>query len=214
MKPQLQLKRSKIIVKSASYNIWWGIYGFCEKTGWEDLSLFSESGERIALVCVNGKKYLQNALAEIKKDPEEIGLAGDLRTFLAHQESHYRFYYDEPEDDDFFEVRYDAPRNAQGIKPRFVDIWLQDDAIGLESVKSGVADFAAKFLGINDPEVVFENDETFEDTLKSFKENEELFGGSTPLKIEFSEALITQLVEEWGLTQDEVEQKLKKALEM
>lgn len=44
------MDRVRLIVRTESLNVWWGIHGFCEKTGWEDINIFNDKGEKIGVL--------------------------------------------------------------------------------------------------------------------------------------------------------------------
>lgn len=99
---------SKIIVRPESSNLWWRVYGFCEKTGWEDLNLFYENGERIGCLCLNSKNYLGSGIDNLKSNPDEKDFVEAVEKYLADNKTHYWYYYDDIEEDDFYEVPYSA----------------------------------------------------------------------------------------------------------
>ena len=202
-----------IIVKPTSSNLWWGIYGLTEKIGWEDLILFFEDGQRIGKVCLNTKQYLRVGLEDLRKDKEEVEFVKAIENYLIDNQFHYWYYYDKRGDDDFHEVSYEnAPKNKNGIKPRFIDIWHPDENIGISTIKSTVKEFAKKFLKIENCVVKIEDIEDLEDSIKSFEENEKLFGGKNPVKIAFSKEVIGELSNLWEKTEEEVLSKLKKGI--
>jgi hypothetical protein len=65
------MNKVKLIVKTESANLWWGIYGFCEKIGWEDLKIFNDKGEKIGAFCLNAKQYLREGLDDLRSNPDE-----------------------------------------------------------------------------------------------------------------------------------------------
>ena len=201
--------RNKIIVRPESANLWWGIYGFCEKTGWEDLNLFDEDEKQIGGVCLNGKGYLRARLDDLKNDPEGKEFAEAIEKYLADIKCHYWYYYDDKNDEDFYEVPYSAPRNSKGVKPRFMDIWHPDEGIGLSTIESAVKTWAKQHLQIEDCEIEIENGESFEESLKSYKENQELFGGDATVEVNFSEEVIDELSQRWKKSKEEVLIKLE-----
>ena len=206
------MNKNKIIVRPESANLWWGIYGFCGKTGWEDLNLFYDNNERIGGVCLNGKAYLRAELDELKNNPEEKEFVEAIENYLVDNECHYWYYYDNKDDEDFYEVPYVAPRNSKGVKPRFMDIWHPDEGIGLSTIDSAVKTWAKQHLQIEDCEIKIENEEPLEESLKSFKENEELFGGNSRVKVKFTDGLIDELSQYWKKPKDEVLKKLESSI--
>jgi hypothetical protein len=196
----------KIIVKTESSNLWWGIYGLCDKAGWEDLELFYESGERIGAVCLNTKSYLRNALNDLLDKEDEKEFSDAVQKYLSDHICHYWFYYDEPDDEDFQEVNYDAPKNGKGVKPRFIDIWHPDEEIDLKTIETGVSLFVKDFLGIESC-IVDIDTEPLEEAVKSFKLHQERFGGGD-VKVEFSDELISELSERLKMEKKDVLEKL------
>lgn len=206
------MKKVKIIVKPRSANFWWGIYGFCEKTGWEDLNLFYDNGERIGGICLNGKGYLRAGLDDLKNDPADKKLVEAIEKYLDDDKCHFWYYYDDKDDEDFFEVDYLAPKNNKGVKPRFMDIWHPDEGIGISTIETGVNAFAKKHLDKEAYEVEIQNVESFEESLKSFKENEEVLGGDSKVEIKFTDDLIEDLSQHWKKPKEEVLKKLENAI--
>jgi len=167
----------KIIVQTESYNLWWGVHGLCSKVGWEDLRLFNEDNERLAIFCLNTKRYLRNELLEIKKeqDSEAETLIMAVEKYLVDNQCHYWYNYNEKyeEDGDYFEVPDAAPPNDQGVKPIFVDMWHPDEGIDLETIRSAVKQFAKDLLKIEVEEVEIEHSIPFEEALEVFQEHKD-----------------------------------------
>jgi len=206
------MKKNKIIVRPESANLWWGIYGFCEKNGWEDLNLFNENDKRIGGVCLNGKGYLRAGLDDLKNDPEEKEFVVAIEKYLADNKCHYWYYYDDKDDEDFYEVPYLAPKNKKGVKPRFMDIWHPDEGIGISTINSAIEVWAKEHLGIEGCDIEIQNEESFEDSLKSFKEEEELFRGDSKVEVKFADELIEELSQHWKKPKGEVLKKLENSI--
>lgn len=206
------MEKVKIIVQPESANLWWGIYGFCEKIGWEDLNIFYENGERIGSVCLNTKGYLKACLEDLKDDPDDAEFAEAIEAYLADTKCHYWYFYDNKDDEDFYEVPYLAPRNDQGVKPRFMDIWHPDEGIGISTIETAIKTWATKHLEIEACEIEIQNIESFEDSLDSFKENLELFGDGSKVEIVFADELVDELSELWKKPKQEVLKKLQNSV--
>ncbi|MGU3377568.1 hypothetical protein [Chryseobacterium sp. M5A1_1a] len=202
----------RIIVKTESSDLWWGIYGFTKKTGWEDIELFYASGERIGFVCLNTKTYLRHALESLKDEVDEKDFREALQNYLEDNICHYWLYYDKKESEHFHEVSYDAPKNEEGVKPCFIDIWHPHDGINIQTIENAVSEFAEKFLNIENCIVEVEHDVTLEESFISFKENEERFGRNTTTDIVFSEELVAKLSDLWKINNDQVLKKLKESI--
>lgn len=208
----MEVDKRKIIVRSTSSNLWWGIYGFCEKAGWEDLKLYYENDERICVVSLNTKAYLRAALEDLRKDPDLKDFTIAVEKYLADDKCHYWYYYDDRDDEDFYEVPFVTPKNEKGIKPRFFEIWHPDESIGLSTIRSAITAFASVHLGINDCVIEFRNIEAFDESLRSYNENEKLFESKSGVKISFDDDMINELSELWQKPREEVLKKLKQSI--
>lgn len=204
--------KNKIIVKPESANLWWGIYGFCEKIGWEDLNLFDENEKRIGGVCLNSKSYLRAALDDLRDIPKEMQFVKAIEKYLSDNKCHYWYYYDNKDSEDFYEVPYLAPKNNEGTKPRFMDIWHPDEGIGISTINSAIKTWAKDHLNLENCYIEIQNEESFEDSLTSFKEEEKLFGSDSKLEVKFADELIKELSIYWNKTRDEVFKILEKSV--
>jgi len=105
-----------------------------------------------------------------------------------------------------------APKNDKGVKPSFIEIWHPDEGIGISTIETGVKAFAKKHLGIEDCDIEIQNEESFEESLKSFKENEGLFGGDSKVEVKFADELIEELSQLWKKPKEEVLKKLENSI--
>lgn len=207
----IELMMTKIIVRPESENLWWGVYGFCEKTGWEDLNLFDENEELIGRVCLNSKSYLRAEVDNLKNIHEEKEFVEAIEKYLADNKCHYWYYYNE-NDEGSHEISYLAPENNKGLKPIFMDIWHLDERIGISTINSAIKTWAKKHLGIKDCDVKIHNEDSVEHSLKTFIENEELFGSDSKIEMKFTDELIEDLSLYWKKPKDDVLQKLKNSI--
>ena len=206
------MEKVKIIVRPESANLWWGIYGFCEKIGWEDLNLYYENEERIGFVCLNTKAYLRAGLDDLRKYPVERDFVNAIEKYLADNKCYYWYFYGDKDDEYFYEVPYSAPKNDKGVKPRSMEIWHPDEGIGISTIESGIKSWAKEHLDIQNCEIKIENDESFEDSLKSFEEKEKLFGGESRIEVRFTDELVDELSRHWKKPKAEVLKKLKNSI--
>ena len=206
------MQKTKIIVRPTSCNLWWGVYGLSDKTGYEDLYLYYENEEKIGGVCLNARGFLKDGLDDLKKDPDEKEFVDAVEKYLVDSKCHYWYFYDQKDSDDIFEVPYDAPKNSDGIKPNFTDIWHPDESIGLSTIKDAVKEFAKKHLGLEDCEIEIQNGETLEESIESFEEHQKSFGLNSEIEIRFSDELIEELCQYWKKSPGEVSQILEKSI--
>jgi hypothetical protein len=206
------VEKLKLVVKTESKNVWWGIYGFCEKTGWEDLNIFNDRGEKIAAFCLNGKRYLRNGVADLRNNPGEENFVQAIDNYIADDKIHYWFYYNDEYCEEFYEVGYDAPRNDLNEKPRYMDLWHPDETIDISTIRSAVKNFAKVFLNAEVTDIEIEPGDTFADALHAYKEYMKDFGPDAEIHIAFSDDLVEKLSAIWGTSTEATEEKLRKAI--
>ncbi len=194
----------KLYVKTESYNLWWGIYGICNKTGWEDLDVYDENDNKLVSFCLNTKDYLREAVEELKDDPEEAEFLEALERYLTDNEIYYWYYYKTQNSENFYEVEYSAPINEDGIKPSFTDLWHPDEGIGLSTIKTAVQAFIKKHFSF-DCEVDIICNISLEEAWKAYNEHFK----NRPLEVSFADELVSELSEYWKKPKEDVLQILK-----
>ena len=80
------------------------------------------------------------------------------------------------------------------------------------TIESAIKTWAKDHLRIVDCEIEIQNEESFEDSFKSFKENEELFGSDSKVEVKFADELIEELSLRWQKSKDEVLKKLENSI--
>lgn len=76
------------------------------------------------------------------------------------------------------------------VRPTSANLWHPDEGIGLSTIESAVKSWTKEHLHIEDCDIEIQDAEPFEESLKSFKDNEELFEGDSTIKVKFSDELI------------------------
>jgi hypothetical protein len=194
-------------------NFWWGVYGFCGKTDWEDVIMYdlvNNEFEQIAWTCICSRKYFENGLEDLENDPNERDFVQKIREFLNSRNITYHYYYDKPADDDFYEVSYEAPSNVYGVKPRSIETWYPSNGIGIEEVENCTVEFCKKFLDINAIEVKFKDYVSRQDALESYVEDIKFYNKHTGAT--FSDELVKMLEAEWDVSKEKVLEILNRSL--
>ena len=139
----------KVYVSVRHHNFWWGVYGFCEETDWEDALIYSEpdfTGTPVARFCLCARTHLEDVNRLELKYPENEFLIKTIKQFLLGNKAQYHYWYDDPEDDDFWEVPYEAPRNRYNSKPSYIEYWHPSEGLNLQILEESVILFCKKFL--------------------------------------------------------------------
>ncbi len=196
----------KIRVQTTSERVWWGIYGFVGKNGWEDLDLYDEQGELIDRIHLYAKDYLRAGLRFLKDDAFQLDYAVSIEKYLDDDQYYFWYYYDKKEDKDRFEVTYDAPRNKAGIKPKAIEIWNPEETIGISTITESVQLFATQFLKQENCTIEINPVKDIDASYESFKGSEE--NESSPVPINLSPKLIQALSKLWNQPENIVRQKI------
>ena len=195
----------KLIVKTTSCDIWWGIYGLTGKSGWEDLHISYENGEKLCTICLNAKVYLRAGLKELNDSPEQADFIDAVKTYLADNKIHYWHYPGEQVD----EATSPATESENGFKISFMDIWHPDEVIGISTIKTAIQAFAMKFLAIENCEVTFDHVMPLEEAVSTLEETYRLAGYAIPKRRKLSKKSLGEIAEMWQMPEKEVLMKLK-----
>lgn len=145
-----------VFAQTESLSFWWSVYGWSPSL-WEDIyiSYKDENGvSQYSATTIDVKGYVKYCVgdsSEYAKDQldgfcEEFNKSID--ELLNAEEMFYGYYYDSPTDKDFYEVGFDAPRNENGVKPRYIVIYHPAEKIDIKVVKEAVSKYCRDFLGI------------------------------------------------------------------
>jgi len=207
------LKKKNIYVDVRHSNYWWGIYNFDKPTSWEDLIIYEKKGKgfrKLAWTCICSSSYLRSGLNDLKSDEEEKKFVDKIEQFLKDNETVYHYCYDKPEDDDFYEVPYEAEKNSFSIKPRSIETWYPCEGIDKKVIDKVAIEFCRKFLDIEVGSVNYKETISKEDALESYIEFTVQMQGFTGIK--FSDELIECAKKEWSVPEEKVIEILNRSL--
>lgn len=199
------MKKMNIYVEVKHFNFWWGIYGFCNRTSWEDIIIYRKWGRgyrKLAWTCICTKQYFENSLEDLKNDPDEKEFVEKITEFLDSEQMRYHYYYDKPNDTDFYEVPYEAQRNGNNIKPRSIETWYPSNEVDMGVVDSCTRIFCKKFLDIEVDSVEIKDVVSPKDAINTYLEHMKIWEQNP--KIVFSDSLIEQLGSEWNTSKEKV----------
>lgn len=203
-----------IYVDVRHFNFWWGLYGFCPPTDWEDLIFFEKHDAefvRIGAVCVCSRTYLEQGLETLQEDPSEQDFVEEVKRFLQEQSLAYHYYYDEPDDPDFYEVAFEAKRNAKGIKPGSIEMWYPGAGIEMRAVETCTRAFCSTFLNRAVNAVILKDIPPFDEVAKTYQEYRATFHNGV-VQVAFTEELVESLARQWNLSPEEVLRRLRRSI--
>lgn len=200
----------KLIIKTTSERIWWGIHGLVGKNGWEDIDVYDENGKLIDRLHLYAKDYLRAGLRFLKDDAVQLDYAISVRKYLVDNQYYFWYYYDDKADEDKFEVAYFAPKNKEGVKPKSIEIWTPEETIDAATLINCVNEFATRFLQVENYSVEIKSEKSLEESVKSFLKNQkEIQNEKVSLKAE----QILELSRIWKVSEESVWNRLKGSCE-
>lgn len=194
-------------------DFWWGYYGFCNNTSWEDMILYRKWGKsyrKLAWTCICTKPYFESGLEDLRDDPDENEFVEKIVEFLESKKISYHYYYDKPDDTDFYEVQYEAQRNENNIKPRSIETWYPSNGVDKNVLDICARSFCKQFLDIQVDRVEFKEVISFEDALNSYIEHLKILGQNP--KVIFSDSLIKQMENQMNIPKEKVLKILNRSI--
>jgi hypothetical protein len=117
------LKKVYVDVRHSLF--WYGVYGFCEKSGHDEVVIYSdlERNNKLAYFEITAKKSLEYLITE---EDESITIREEIKQFLdSSDEVYYYYIYPRDEEDLLDQVKHQAPLNDKGQKPVYIDAWFK-----------------------------------------------------------------------------------------
>jgi hypothetical protein len=207
------MNENVVYIEVRHLDYWWGIYRLTKKTEWEDIIIYVKSGNRFNKIvgfCVCTKEYFRDSLEELEHDPDQKDFVNKIQEFLENHNIKYHFYYDNPNDEDFYEVPFEAQRNDRNIKPRSIELWYPSEGIDKETIDDCVKIFLKEFLDMNVERVEYKDTVCVEEAIKQYTNAMEQWQQSKGMV--FSNELIETLVKEWNVSKEKVLSILNRSL--
>ena len=201
----------KVYVKTSSYNLWWGIYGICSLTGWEDICIYNDpmAENELGSTCICTKDYLRHAVENLKDDPDEMEFIDKITEYINDDQIHYHYFYDDPADEDLYQLPYiNLPLNANGLKPRSLEMWHPNKGIDISVIEECVKVYCSTFLNIEVSQVKLLETIPVEDAVVSYKE----YLSNINSNVVFSDDLIVEMMNRLNKSKDEVINILNRSL--
>ncbi len=194
-----------IYVDVRHLDFWWGFYGFCNNTSWEDMVLYQKWGRgyrKLAWTCICTKPYFESGLEDLRDDPDEKEFVEGIVEFLEGNKIEYHYCYDKANDTDFYEVPYEAQRNQNNIKPRSIETWYPSNGVDKNVLDICARAFCKQFLDIQVDGVKFKKVVLFEEAFKTYMEHMKIWEQDP--KVVFSDSLIEQMTKQMNIPKEKV----------
>ncbi|MDG0876231.1 hypothetical protein L5D93_28995 [Paenibacillus thiaminolyticus] len=204
-------KLRDVYVKINSYNYWWGRYGLCQLSGWEDIVIYDGTDEvnKIGYTSICARDYLRSALEDLEVESEEKNFIDRIQAFLSDNKIYYYYYYDDPTDHDFYQLPYrKLPLNGSGVRPRSIEMWHPSKGIDQYVIEECVKEFCFMFLNHSVGHVHFIEPVNLYESIQSYKEELLRFNGS----VTFPDSLIHDMMHKLSKSKEEILEILNNSL--
>ncbi len=178
MKIRCVIKIQTIYVKVRHWLFWYGVYGFCNKSCNDEITLYSDIGQKkfLGYFELTTKQSLEYLL---KNDMDIIGdekdYCDEIEEFInGKQDIHYFYIYprDSEEDSLSRQVSHFAPTNRDGYKPVYIDMWTKlSKSWDIDEIKKSVRMLAKDFLHLDIEKVELIDIPTYEETKLSYEQD-------------------------------------------
>ncbi len=180
--PDKIIKPTNVSIKIDSLSFWWSEYNL-ESFYWDDLSIrFKDRNEKYHehSTTIITKGYIK-VLEEMSHDSdygkeqlreECLHRNKNLEELLNAKDIFFSYNYDDPNDPNFYEVKFKAPKNAQGFKPSYISIFHPAEKLSLEIVKESVSSYCRNFHNILFSNIHIKNAPKKSYVLREFKKHE------------------------------------------
>ncbi|CAG7594629.1 hypothetical protein PAESOLCIP111_00003 [Paenibacillus solanacearum] len=202
-----------LYIKTNSYDLWWGIHGIAELTGWEDITFYNSlegNSNRIGYTCICTKNYMSSVLEDLEEDPDQRDFVKHIKEYLKDNVIHYHYCFDNPSNDDFFELAYNnLPVNGLGLKPSYIEMWHPNVGIDKQVIEECIKEFCYKFLNTRFNRIHYINPISLDEAIISYNEHLQRMG----VAIEFSDNLIRDMMKKLSKSKEEISKMLNKSIE-
>lgn len=169
---------SKVYVKIRHWLFWYGHYGFCDKSSNDEITIYLDKKEQISLGYfeITTKNALKYGLENDIDETENNEYYTEVKNFLDSSEETY-YYYIYPrsecyEEDILDQVTHFAPRDKNGNKPVYIDMWTKAfDSWDIDTIKKCVKILDKDFLHTNITDIEILDVPTYVETKESYNQD-------------------------------------------
>lgn len=151
---------------------WYGVYGFCEKSGNDEVVIYSdlERNNQLAYFEITAKDVLEHL---VTVEDIDITVREEIKQFLdSSDDVYYSYIYPRDEEDFLYQVKHQAPLNDKGQKPIYIDVWFKHISnFDLESLSECIKILMRKFFGEEVDEIVLLDRPDYKDAKAEYEED-------------------------------------------
>lgn len=196
----------EVTIEIDSYNFWWGVYNL-RPSLWEDVTMHIYGANKECkhyATTILTKGFFKCAKAQDSEEyqAKECSPFNKSIDYLIEEKNIlFGCYYDDPNDPEFHEVaEIIYERNAQGIRPSYVQIFHPAEQLNLDTVIEAVSKYCIDLLKIKPERVSFkeimpesEAKRSYDEYLEEDRKSEEFRKQGGKFKMEMPPESLEQL---------------------
>lgn len=199
-----------IYVAVRHFDFWWGAYGLCPATSWEDLIFYEKEGDSytwIGSLCACSRTHLEKIQPPGSLQP---ALSEAIQRFLQGNEVlFHRPQYEDPEGEG--PPADSSKGQREGSPSGYLEIWYPGAGIDLEAVEICARAYCKKFLGRTIDEVHMKDRPALEEIEGQYAENLTLVTNER-VNVVFADELVASLAKEWKVPKEEALAILRRSI--
>jgi hypothetical protein len=144
------LSLDTVYVHIRHWAFWYGIYGFCDKSCNDEVTIYSDRDRTnflgyFEITTINCLKYLLNNELDKEDDAEYWN---EIEDFLeSEKDIDYSYIYPRDFEDITDQVKHFAPTNEKGEKPVYINMWTkQSESLDSDEIKNCVKIIVKEFF--------------------------------------------------------------------
>ncbi|RJE87466.1 hypothetical protein D3P07_14110 [Paenibacillus sp. 1011MAR3C5] len=162
-----------VYVNVRHFLFWYGVYGFCEKSCNDEISLYADKERNLMLgyFDISTEPCLRHMLEHELDREEDRELFEEIETFLqGSSEVAYSFIYPRDKGDLANQVEHDAPVNEHGHRPVYISMFSKhSSAWDIREIEKSIYILNEDFLHLEIGSIEFLDIPTREETKASFE---------------------------------------------
>jgi len=164
-----------VFVDIRHLNFWWGEYGFQEKSGNDEITIYLDASatNKLGYFEITTHTSLTYLYENELDDRDDASIKQTIKEFLTSDSFLFYYYiYPRNKDDLKNQVTYSAPVNKKNHKPIYVDMWTKhSDEFDTNEIKKCVKLLLKQFFNADVLNVELINVPTYEEVKESYEES-------------------------------------------
>lgn len=164
-----------VYVHVRHFLFWYGVYGFCEKSCNDEISLYADKERTImrGYFDISTEPCLRHMLEHELDREDNREFYEEIESFLqGSSEVSYSYIYPRDKEDLAYQVKHDAPVNEHGHKPVYISMFSKHSmAWDMQEIEKCIKILNDDFLHLEIGKIEFIEIPSYEETKISFEQD-------------------------------------------